>query len=234
MSFDFSVIISHWPGVWHGLLVTIGMCAVSLIASLTLGLMAALARISNKYFLHILATGYVEVFRDTPLLIQAFLIYYVLPFYGIRLGAINAGVLALSLYSASYFAEIIRGAILAVPKGQFDAARSVGMSYSLALRRVALPQITAYLIPPLTNQIITMIKNSSMLSIITVRELTLAGQRIIADTYSPIEAYTIVAVVYWILNAVVARVMVWVEIRTTSYRRPSAQSKVSTAAIGRE
>jgi His/Glu/Gln/Arg/opine family amino acid ABC transporter permease subunit len=218
MTFDVSVILEHWPVFARGLGITILCCALAIVAGLALGAVVALARFSRRRWLRVPAGVYVEIIRDTPFLVQAFLIYFLLPRTGIRLGALTAGVLALALYSGAGFAEAIRGAILSVPKGQMEAARSAGMSYLLAMRRIVAPQMMGYLLPALTNQLIGLIKESSVLSIITVPELTMASSVVLGQTFAAIEAYGVVALLYWILTAAVASAMTAAERRTAAHR----------------
>jgi len=144
--------------------------------------------------------------------------FFVVPALGVPISATAAGISALTLYGGAYFAESIRGAILSVPRGQVDAARAAGMSEALAMRRIVLPQRMAFLIPPLTNQLIGLIKDSSVLSIITVPELTMATQTVLGTTFAPVEAYSMVALLYWGLTAAVAALMGRLEQHTPTQR----------------
>jgi polar amino acid transport system permease protein len=127
------------------------------------------------------------------------------------LDATAAGILVLTLYGAAYFTESIRGAILSVPKGQLESARALGMPYLRAMRRIIFPQMLGYLIPSLTNQTIGIIKDSAALSVITVPEIAMAAQIVVGQSFSPIEAYTMVAVLYWLLTAILAAGMMKLE-----------------------
>lgn len=230
MSFDWSVLASNWPLFAQGLSVTILFCAVSSLLGGCLGMVVALGRLSRRPWLRGPAAGFVEIIRDTPFLVQAFIIFFVLPALGVHISATTAGILALTLYAGAYFAESIRGAILSVPKGQMDAARATGMSYALAMRRVVFPQMMAYLIPPFTNQLIGVIKDSSVLSIITVPELTMATQRVLGTTFAPVEAYSMVAVLYWLLTSLVAALLGRLERHTPTHRATQQTASFLAAA----
>ena len=224
MTFDVEVITGSWPVFARGLANTVLFCVVGVAAGLVVGVLVAFARLSRRRPLRWAAGAFVEVVRDTPFLVQVFLIFYVLPAVGVRLAATTAGLCALSLYGGAYFAESIRGAILSVPRGQLDAARAVGMPYALAMRRVVFPQMMGYLLPSLTNQIIGLVKDSAVLSIITVPELTMAAQVVLGTTFSPVETYTMVALLYWALTAAVAAGMLRLERRALAYRRAEARA----------
>ncbi|HKV43105.1 MAG TPA: amino acid ABC transporter permease [bacterium] len=230
MRFDSSIIVSHWPIFARGLGVTILFCVASSLGGLLLAVPVALGRLSGKVWLRAPAGIFVEAIRDTPFLVQAFIIFFVLPGLGMPISSTTAGILALSLYGGAYFAESIRGAILSVPKGQVDAARALGMSYLLAMRRVVFPQMMAYLIPPLTNQLIGLIKDSSVLSIITVPELTMATQNVLGTTFAPVEAFSMVALLYWLLTSTVAALMGRLERQTATYRAARQMAAFLVAA----
>ena len=153
-----------------------------------------------------------------------FLFFFGLPAYGIRLPEFVVGLTALCLYTAAYFAEIIRGAILSVAKGQMEFARACGMSRFQALRHVIFPQMMGYFLPPATSQAIMVVKESSILSTITVTELTMAGQIIQGYTYSPIEVFAIVSICYWVICTTVSRVGSKLEAALQPIRRRRATS----------
>jgi polar amino acid transport system permease protein len=211
MSFDISVVVYGLPIFAKGLVNTVLFCTVSITAGLFLASFVALARLSRKAVVRAPAAWFVEIIRNTPFLVQVFLLYYALPPSGIRLGAMSAGILALTMYAAAYFSESIRGAILSVPRGQMESARALGMPYLRALRRIIAPQMMGYLLPSLTNQMIGVIKDSAILSVITVPEVAMAAQQVLGETFSPIESYSMVAVIYWALTAAVAGTMMRLE-----------------------
>jgi len=232
MKFDISVITSNWELFARGLGVTVLFCVVSSVFGLCLGLLVALARLSRSAWLRGPAAAFVEMIRDTPFLVQAFVIFFVIPALGMRISATTAGIAALTLYGGAYFAESIRGAILSVPRGQVDAARASGMSHALTMRRIVFPQMMAYLIPPLTNQIIGLIKDSSVLSIITVPELTMATQRVLGTTFAPVEAFSVAALLYWALTAGLAALMGRLEHHAPT-RRAARETAALLAAVDR-
>jgi His/Glu/Gln/Arg/opine family amino acid ABC transporter permease subunit len=229
MRFDLSVLTANWRLFARGLEVTILFCAASSVLGAGLGVGVALARLSRPRWRRGASAAFVEVIRDTPFLVQAFVIFFVLPALGLNISATAAGILALTFYAGAYFGESIRGAILSVPKGQVDAARAAGMSHALAMRRIVFPQMMAYLIPPLTNQLIGVIKDSSVLSIITVPELTMATQTVVGTTFAPIEGFTMVALLYWGLTSLVAAAMGRLEAHTAT-RRAARQMAMFLAA----
>jgi His/Glu/Gln/Arg/opine family amino acid ABC transporter permease subunit len=138
--------------------------------------------------------------RGTPLLIQVFVVYYALPDLGIRLSAIASGVIAMSLYMGAYAAEILRAGILSIHRGHVEAARSLGMTYAQTLRRIVLPLMAALVLPPLTNEFTTLVKWSAVLSVVTVPELTYSAQEVIGITFSPVEGFVVVTLLYWGFN----------------------------------
>jgi His/Glu/Gln/Arg/opine family amino acid ABC transporter permease subunit len=220
--FDASVLLEHWPIFARGFGITLYCCSLAIVAGLLLGALIALARLSRRRWLHGPASVYVQVIRDTPFLVQAFLIYFLLPRWEIRLPATTAGILALALYGAAGFSESIRGAILSVARGQVEAARAVGMSYRATMRRIVTPQMMGYLVPSLTNQLIGLVKESSVLSIITVPELTMSSSVVLGQTFAALEAYSVVAVLYWLLTLTIALSMSALEGRTAGHRAAPA------------
>jgi polar amino acid transport system permease protein len=206
MIFDFSIYVSYWPLILRGLLLTIAASGIALVLSLIIGAVIVLARLSRNRLAVYAAIAFVDVMRDLPFMVVLFLIFYLLPAFGIRLPAFAVGVITLSLYAAAYFSEIMRGAIQSVPKGQMESARATGMSRTQALRRVIAPQMMGYFLPAATNQAVTIVKESSMLSTITVTELTMVSQVIQGYTYSPIEVFALVSILYWLMCTGVARI----------------------------
>jgi ABC-type amino acid transport system permease subunit len=159
-------------------------------------------RISDKRILRWTAITYIELIRNIPFLILIFLVFYALPFYGIRLPGLTTGFVCLSIYGGAYFAEIFRGGIQSVSKGQFDASKALGLKYGFYMRRVILPQLYKYIFPPGTNIALTMIKESSLLSMITVAELTYAAHDVNGRTFTPVETFATIALLYWLISTV--------------------------------
>ena len=224
MTFDISVIYQYWPLILKGFGVTIALFVLSTVLSLALGVVVAMMRQSRLGILVWMAVSYIEIVRNIPFMILLFLLFFVLPFYGLHMSAFVVGVLALTIYGSAYFAEIVRGAILSVPKGQLESARAVGMSHRQAMRKVIFPQMWGYFIPAATNQAIMQVKESAIASAITVTEMTMAAQIVQGETFSPIEVFAVISVLYWLLSAGISRSAKWSERRLQPYaqgRRPS-------------
>ena len=151
-----------------------------------------------------------------------------MPFYGLKLSAEYVGVLALAAFGSAYFAEIIRAGIDAVPKGQLESARAIGMTDWQAMRNVILPQTLSIVIPPLTNQTLTLIKESAILSTITVHELTMTGLMVQGETFRPFEVFIMVALLYWALNETVATLMRKFEQNIKKKRKPTSDNNSSS------
>ncbi|WP_028079668.1 amino acid ABC transporter permease [Solimonas soli] len=182
-----------------GLWMTLRISAVALLFSMLLGLAAGLGRVSRNPAAYGLATTYVELIRGTPLLVQIFIFYF---FVGtvLKLSAFTAGVAALAVFTGAYVAEIVRAGIEAIPKGQMEAARSLGMSVPQAMRHVILPQAFKKTLPPLAGQFINLIKDSSLVSVMALTDLTKAGREVVASTFSPFEVWFTVAAMYLVLT----------------------------------
>jgi polar amino acid transport system permease protein len=201
--FDVNVIVNGMPALLLGLVNTVLFCVGGGVLGLMAGLVLAIARLSGPAPLRWAAIAYVEIIRDTPFLIQAFLLFFGLAYFDMALSATTAGLLALTLYAAANFSESIRAAIQSVPKGQTDAARALGLRYVVTMSRVVFPQAWGLLIPSLTNQTVGLIKDSAALSVITVPEMAMAAQIIVGDTFSPVEIYVTITTLYWLLITVV-------------------------------
>lgn len=184
------------PGtLLSGLYVTLQITAVSMVLALTIGLLTALLRLSPSLLGRGVARMYLEVIRNTPLLVQLFFVYFVLaPVFDIE--RFTAAVLALSLFEGAYASEIFRAGILTIPEGQWEAARSIGLRTTQAYRHVVLPQAIRNVLPPLTGQSVSLIKDSALVSTVAVYDLTMQGQAIIADTYLVFEVWFTVALIY--------------------------------------
>jgi polar amino acid transport system permease protein len=207
MAFDFSVVTYGLPILLGGLRNTVVFSATAMAVAMVAAPFLALARLSRRRWLNWPATLYVETLRNTPFLIQAFLFYYGLGAMGFRVNANVAGIVTLSVFGAATFSEGFRGAIQSVGRGQMESARAVGMSYPLAMRRIIFPQMWGYLLPALTNHATGLLKECSVLSIITVPEVAQAAQFVIGETFAPTEGYLMVALLYWgLTSAVVAAI----------------------------
>ena len=172
MSLDINIFIDYWPEIGQGFLVTIMITIGALLVGLPLGLAFALARLADVRVVRWPAIACIEVIRNTPFMIQVFLIFYVLPFYGIRMPSWLVGIVSLGIFSSVYYAEIVRAGIESVPRGQMEAARATGMSYARGMRHIVFPQMLGFVLPPTANQTLSLVKESAILSTITVSEMT--------------------------------------------------------------
>ena len=184
----------------EGTVLTLEVSAVSLLISVTLGTLSGWVRFARVPILAQMAQIHVTLTRGVPLLIQLSFVYYGLPAVGIQLESFPAGVLALGLYSAAYVSEIVRGGLNSVDLGQLEAARSLGLSGPQSMRHIILPQALVAILPPLGNEYISLILGSSLISAVTLDDLTRQGGAIIAQTYRQFEVYTVLAAVYFIIT----------------------------------
>lgn len=214
MEFDFLAIWNNKSLLAEGLATTLFISVVAIPLSILVGMIVALMRVSGNVFLRWIATTYVEIIRNTPFLIQIFMVFYALPFVGIRLSGLPTGVLCLAIYGAAYYSEIFRGGIESVPKGQFDASKALGLPYWFYMYRLIVPQLYKYVIPPGTNIALIMIKESSLLSMITVAELTYVAHDINGRTFSPVESFTAIAILYWLVSALFLVFADWLKAKT--------------------
>lgn len=196
---DWDIIEMAIPLLAEGLMTTLYVSFFAGIIGTIAGVVLGLLSLSNIKPVQWIIRIYVDFVRGTPLLIQIFLVFFALPVIGIRLNEIWAGVAALSFNLAGYTAEIVRGSVGAVETGQTEAAKSIGMTREKILIYILLPQAARQMVPPFTNELITMIKSSSLLSVISVYELTRSGQAIISTHFVPFEIYGLLALYYWVL-----------------------------------
>jgi len=216
---DWQAIISSLPSLGEGLLATLQLCAVAAICSLLWGgLMSWLLMRASPFWLRLLNV-YSGLTLALPLLVVIYLLYFVLPDYGITLSSPVAGVLALTLYYAPYIARVICAAIAALPHGQWEACRVLGLSRSQQMRHVVLPQTLPRMLSPLMGLMIGLIKDSALLSVISVHEFMYAAREAISNTYAPLEIYLTVALCYWLLNSLIDWLARSLEARMTRYHR---------------
>ncbi|CAB3390664.1 MAG TPA: amino acid ABC transporter permease [Alicyclobacillus sp.] len=199
---DFSLVVQYIPFLLQATVITLEVSVLATALGLVLGLIAALMKISKIQPLVWIADFYIWVIRGTPVLVQLFLVYFGLPQLGIQIGPFSSALIALGVNAGAYIAEIYRGGILSVPKGQREAAQSLGMNYFLIMRRIILPQAFRVSIPALGNQAIMMLKDSSLASLVTVSELMMVSQRFAATNFAFIEFYITASVIYLILTTV--------------------------------
>ncbi|MBL4932857.1 amino acid ABC transporter permease [Clostridium paridis] len=206
-----------FPSLLSGLLVTLKITIFSLVFASIIGLLVGLLNISSNKILKRIAVIYIDIIRGTPLIVQAFFIYFGIPsVMGIRIDPVLAGIIALSLNAGAYMAEIFRAGIQSVHKGQMEAARSLGLSYGKAMRKVILPQAIRTMIPSIINQFIISLKDTSILSVIGLRELTQSGQIIIASNFKSFQIWLIVGVMYFIIITTISIISKRIE-RRLSY-----------------
>jgi polar amino acid transport system permease protein len=198
--FRFDVVWANKGFLLSGVVMTLYVTLAALSIGVVAGLIVGIARMSTRRWLKGPALGYVEVFRNTPALVQLVWVYYCLPlFTGVNLSATVSCIVALALNGSAYLAEIFRGGIQAVDRGQVEAARALGMSYPKTMRKVVLPQAFRRMIPPMVNETVALLKFSSLVSILGVADLTYQAQVLSTTTFRPLEIFTGIAVVYFTL-----------------------------------
>ena len=198
-NFSFRTIAEYLPLFGQGLVTTVWLSVVSFAGALLVGIALCALSLQRSRAARAGAATYIDIIRSTPLLVQLYFLYFGLPRLGVVLPEIVVGVLALSLNSGAYVAEIVRAGILSIPRGQVEAALASGMSYSQRMRLVILPQAFKVTIPPLLSQAIVLVKDSALLSLISVAELTRAGQLLASDRFMPAEGFLTIAVFYLLL-----------------------------------
>ncbi len=216
---DFSALKPYSPLLWRGLSITLIYTVTTVAAGLVVGLFAGMARTLGRWWLALPARAFIEVFRCTPLLVQLIWIYYALPvLIGVEMTPTTACFIGLSLYAGSFYAEVFRGGIEAIDVGQWEAGRALGMRRSRIFRRLILPQAIRVMIPSFINQTITQLKNTSLVSVVAVGDLLYQGTVVTAATYRPLEIYTLVAVVYFLVLFPLTLVTDHVERRLGAHR----------------
>ena len=217
MTIDWDIILESIPLLAEGVIVTLEVSSLSAVLGLALGVMLGLGALSRSLVIRWFVAAYVDFIRGTPLLIQIFLVFFALPMVGIRFDEFAAGVVALSLNAAAFVAEVVRGGVGSIERGQSEAAKAIGMRHRQILVYILLPQAYRQMIPPLTNELISLVKNSSLLSVISVYELTRAGQAIISVHFVPFEIYTLLALYYYVLIKALSWLSVQLERRLPTW-----------------
>ena len=214
MSFNTDLVMSALPLLLMGAGVTVKITAISVALGIVIGLFVGIARICHSKPLRVLAAIYVDFLRGTPLLVQIFLMYFALPVVtGQRIDPFLAAIASCSINSGAYVAEIFRAGIQSIDAGQMEAGRSLGMSWGQTMRYVIVPQAFKRVIPPLGNEFIALLKDSSLVSVIGFEELTRRGQLIIARTYGSLEIWVSVAILYLIMTLTISRLVAYLERR---------------------
>lgn len=205
------------PLLWACLLFTVPLTLLSFALGLGVGFASALIRLFAPAPFAAVIRFYVWIIRGTPLLVQLFLIFYGLPSVGIVLDAFTAALIGFTLNIGAYTSEVIRAVLAAVPKGQWEAAYSIGMTWAQSMRRIILPQASRIAVPPLSNTFIALVKDTSLAAAITVPELFRAGQRIVATTYEPLILYVEVALIYLVVSSMLSNLQARLEKRLSRY-----------------
>ncbi|MBR1761095.1 MAG: amino acid ABC transporter permease [Schwartzia sp.] len=214
MDMDFELMAQAVPLLLTGAAVTVQITALSVLLGILIGLFVGVARISTYRAVNLLAAVYVDFLRGTPLLVQIFLVYFALPVVtGQRIDPFIAAIAACSINSSAYVAEIFRAGIQSIDAGQMEAGRSLGMTWMQTMRYIIIPQAARRVIPPLGNEFIALLKDSSLVSVIGFEELTRRGQLIIARTYASLEIWICVAIIYLVMTVSISRLVAWLERR---------------------
>lgn len=198
-SLNFRVIGESLPDFWVGLGATLSISSTAFASAVAIGIIACAMSLQTNWWIKKSAIIYVDVIRSTPLLAQLYFLYFGLPYFGILLPEIAIGIIALALNSGAYVSEIIRSGIIAIPKGQLEASASSGMTYWQQMRFIILPQALRPMVSPLIGQAIVLVKDSSLLSLISILELTRTGQTLANDRFMPVEGLATTAMGYLII-----------------------------------
>lgn len=213
-TFRWGVLLPYIPMFARGLLVTFEVSLVAEFLAIVIGLIAGIVRVSNLRIPRLISIAYIDFFRGVPLLVTLVWLYYgVSLLLHIDISAFGAGVIGLGVTYGAFLAEVFRAGIEAIPKGQIEASYSLGLSRFLTMRLVILPQAVRIIFPPLANSFIGMLKDSSLVAILSVTDLMRVGMIVAADTFRAFEAYTFVAVIYYVLTLITARLVASLERR---------------------
>lgn len=210
---DFTILFDHWDLYMLGFGNTVKASLLALVGSFILGTLLALMRISTYRILRIVSSIYIEFIRNIPLLLIVLIFFLALPTLGIQLDGFKAGTIGLTIYTAAFIAEVLRAGILSISKGQSEAARSSGLNYFQSMRYVILPQAIKIVIPPLGNQFLNLIKNSSVLGIISGLDLMYYGDIISSDTFVTFSVYIFIGLFYLVLTVPLSFVVRYLENR---------------------
>ena len=218
MSLDFALIQREMPAILDGVWITISLWLLSTALGLILGFVVASLRRFGPKPVDWLLKAYVDVFRGTPFLVQLFLLYFGGPFIGISLDPVPCGLIGLTVYGAAYFSEIFRAGFLAVPRGHVEAAECVGLTQMQILRRILVPEMTVLVLPQIVNFSVLLIKETAVLSIITVPEMTMVIGAIGSQQYAFVEALFLLALIYWALVEATGMLGRWSERKLSKFR----------------
>jgi len=199
------LIIAALPSLLKGAVVTLEITSISVLIGTLLGTLTGIAKVSKKRLVNGAASTYIEIIRGTPLLLQIYFFYFGLGYLQVDLGKYGAAIIALAVNCGAYTAEIVRAGIQAIPRGQMEAARSLGMTYSQSMRKVILPQAFKQIIPPMVNEYTAILKDSSLVSVIALSELTRTGQVWVTRTFRPFEIFGAVGAIYLVMTFILSR-----------------------------
>ena len=211
------VLDSLWPMAVAMVQVTLPLTVVSFFLGLVIAVLTAIFRIADVNFLKQVSEFYIWIFRGTPLLVQLFIVYFGLPIIGIALDVWSAAIITFSLNIGAYASEAVRAAVLSVPKGQWEAATSLGMTHAQILRRIIAPQAARISLPPLSNTFIGLVKDTSLAASITMVDMFMVAQRIAARTYEPLLLYVLAALIYLVVCTLLTFLQGRLEKRTSRY-----------------
>ena len=218
MDFKFDLLVNSLPVLLKGAWVTLQMSFLGIIFGTLCGLILAIFLLSSTKILEVPTRIFINLVRGIPFIIQIFIVYYSFSSFGVEIPAFASGVLAMSLNTAAFQAEIIRAGIESIPKGQNEAAKALGISKRQTMMRIIIPQVFVKTLPSITNELITLLKNSSLVSVIAVVDLTRVGQQIVSTSYSPAEIYIAVALLYLLMNMAISQGSRYLERKPAIYR----------------
>jgi polar amino acid transport system permease protein len=218
MDIKFDLIINSLPILLKGALVTLEMSVLAIVIGTMCGLILAMFRLSGNMLLDVPTRIFINLMRGIPFIIQIFIVYYSFSNFGIEIPAFASGVLAMALNTAAFQAEIIRAGIESIHKGQQEAAFALGISKRQTMLRIVIPQVFVKIQPSITNELIILLKNSSLVSVIAVIDLTRVGQQIVATSYRPAEIFIAVALLYFFMNLAISQGSRYIERKTAIYR----------------
>ena len=214
VALDFSIIPGVIPALLLGTRLTVELAMIAVAIGLVIGSFAGIGRVGGNRMTRLVTGVYVDFIRGTPLLVQLFLVYFGLPsLIGRPVPPFIAAIAAMGINSGAYIAEIVRAGIQSIDRGQMEAGRSVGLTYSQTMRYIIFPQAFRRIIPPLGNEFIAMLKDSSLVSVIALEELLRKGQVVITRTFRPFEVYMVVALIYLVMTFAISRLVAWSEKR---------------------
>ncbi|WP_340388543.1 amino acid ABC transporter permease [Paenibacillus sp. FSL E2-0151] len=218
MNLDFSFLLEHWQDYARSAWVTLELSFFGVLFGTLLGVIMALIRISRIWPIKFVASAYIELIRGTPMLVQILIIHYGLTVVGVNLPAFMSGVVALTMNSSAYMAEVFRAGIQAIDKGQTEASRSLGMTNGMTLRYIILPQAFRNMLPAIGNEFIIIIKDSSLVSMIGIAEIIYTARTIQGVTFQPLAPLLVAAGLYFIITFTLANLLSWLERRLSTSR----------------